>query len=102
MSGLYDPYDAKTNHMRHSSQEEQEAYERMLAGMSMPLMQEQEYMRRTNRLMLHIGRLNEQNEQLRELVERMWLIRHNDPMSFEWARVMEEAEKLGITLEYTE
>ena len=87
--------------MRYTLPEEREAYERMLGKMSTPLMQEQEHMRRTNRLMLHIGRLKEQNEQLRELVELMWLIRHNDPMSFEWARVMEEAERLGITLEHT-
>jgi len=101
MSGLYDPYDAKTNQMRNATPEEREAYERMLLRMSMPLTQEQECMQKINRLMLNVGRLKEQNEQLRELVERMWLIRHNDPMSFEWARVMEEAERLGITLEHT-
>ena len=100
MSGLYDPYDAKTNHMRHSSPEERQAYGRMLRRMNVPLMQEQEHVRRTNRLMLHMGRLKEQNEELRELVELMWQTHCGKPTAYGWTHVMEEAERLGITLEY--
>lgn len=74
----------------------------MCVGCGVSSIQEQDYVQRTNRLMSHMGRLKEQNDALRKLVERLWLIRHNDPTSFEWVRVMQEAERLGITLERTE
>lgn len=97
---MSDTYDTETNHMRHSLPDEQEAYGRMLERMSAPLMQEQEYIRRTNRLMRHMGQLKEQNEALRELVELMWQTHCGKPTAYGWTHVMEEADRLGITLEY--
>lgn len=100
MSETYNPYDAKANLMRSCLPDERESYERMLGKMSTPLMQEQEYVRRTNRLMRYMGRLKEQNVALRELVELMWQTHCEKPTAYGWIHVMEEAEELGITLEY--
>lgn len=89
-----------TNKMRHSTPDERTAYERMLGKMNTPLMQEQEHVQKVNRLMRHMGQLKEQNEALRELVELMWETHCGKPTAYGWIHVMEEAERLGITLEY--
>lgn len=86
--------------MRHSTQEEREAYERMLERNSSPLIEEQRIMRRTNRLMMQLGRMREKNAELMELVELMWQTHCGPPTAYGWVAVMEEAERLGITLEY--
>ena len=46
------------------------------------------------------ARLKEQNEELRELVELMWQTHCGKSTAYGWIHVMEEAERLGITLEY--
>ena len=86
--------------MRHSTHEELGAYERMLRKMGMPLMLEQEYMQRTNRLMRHMGQLREQNEQLRELVKDLYfdLLGEMPESMLEDRR--SQMRELGIEVEY--
>lgn len=86
--------------VRHSTQEEQEEYERMLEGNGSPLIEKQGIMGRTNRLMMQLGRMREENMELRELIEMMWMTHCGQPTAYGWVAVMEEAERLGITLEY--
>ena len=65
-------------------------------------MSEQMTLRRTKRLMVQLGRMREENAELRELVELMFKTHCGPPTAYGWVAVMEEAERLGINLEYPE
>lgn len=52
--------------------------------------------------MVQLGRMREENAELRELVEHMWQTHCGPPTAYCWVAIMEKAERLGINLEYPE